>query len=258
MFRDLVDDPDNYSIEPHLFLDVPYVPSEENIVEAVLELAGFGRRDVLYDLGSGDGRVVVATAMRHDARAIGIELDPMRIADAMEYAGAVGVEYMVDFIEDDIFTADISEATVVKIYLLDSINVQLRPRLLETLRPGTRIVSHAFNMGDWQEDARRRVSGSNLYLWIVPAAVAGEWEWQGPNGQAYRVELEQKYQRVKAHAWCNGTSMTVGSAVLKGEELVLELTPADDATPQVWTLTFADGELSSASLDAPAEPPLAV
>src|SRR5690606_9512867 len=128
-------------------------------------LAGVGRRDVLYDLGCGDGRIVVAAARHFGTRGVGIEIDPARIADAMEYAGDVGVEYLVDFVEDNIFTADIAEATVVTLYLLDTVNLKLRPRLLHELRPGTRIVSHAFDMGDWLPDEHLELGGINLYKW---------------------------------------------------------------------------------------------
>lgn len=172
MFRDLVDDLDDFSAEPDKFLDVPFVPTDERVIEAMLTLAGVGPEDVLYDLGSGEGGIVIAAARDYGARGIGIEIDPLRIADAMEYAGDAGVEHLVDFVEDDIFTADFHEATVVTLYLLESINIQLRPELLRQLRPGTRIVSHAFNMGDWKADEQVDVSGISIYKWVVPARAA--------------------------------------------------------------------------------------
>lgn len=172
MFRDLVDDLDDFSAEPDKFLDVPFVPTDERVIEAMLTLAGVGPEDVLYDLGSGEGGIVIAAARDYRARGIGIEIDPLRIADAMEYAGDAGVEHLVDFVEDDIFTADFHEATVVTLYLLESINIQLRPELLRQLRPGTRIVSHAFNMGDWKADEQVDLSGISIYKWVVPARAA--------------------------------------------------------------------------------------
>lgn len=249
MFSDLVSDLDYCSSEPDLLLPVPYVPTDEKVVEEMLSLAGVGHRDVLYDLGSGDGRIVVAAAMQRDARAVGIELDPLRVADAMDYAGSTGVEYMVDFIEDDIFTADISEATVVTLYLLDSVNVELRPKLLSELAPGTRIVSHAFHMGDWRADERRSFSGATIYLWVVPARVAGTWEWTAPDGGQYRVTLEQQYQRVTASAWRNGQKARVKTARLSGSRLTLLLRGSKTALLEEYSLQFEDGRLIDATAD---------
>lgn len=240
-------DLDGYGMEPpELMLDVPYVPSDEKVVDALLDLAGVTSRDLLYDLGCGDGRIVVAAAMQRSARAVGIDLDPARIADAMEYAGNCRVERWVDFREGDLLEADFSNATVVTLYLLDSINLELRPRLQQELQPGTRIVSHAFDMGDWQPDDWLKLSDANLYMWIVPARVAGAWEWEGPDGTPYRVELRQKHQEVRGRAWRNGKRVQLESADLKGSRLDLTLGKARSRTLETFTLTFADGELQSA------------
>lgn len=243
MFRDLVDDLDNYSAEPDKYLDVPFVPTDESVVKAMLDLAGVGPKDVLYDLGSGDGRIVIAAARDHDARGIGIEIDPLRIADAMEEAGHVGVEYQVDFVEENILTADVSEATVVTLYLLDSINLQLRPRLLSQLRPGSRIISHAFGMGDWKADEELTLSGVKLYKWIVPAQVAGLWKWEGPDGKLYLVELEQKHQEVTGSAWLADEPAHLKSAKLHGSYLELEIQQDSSDTLSSFTLNFENGEL---------------
>lgn len=246
MIRDLLDDIDNYSSEPDRFLDVPFVPSDEAVVEAMLALAKVGPEDVVYDLGSGDGRILIAAARHRDARGVGVELDPDCVAEARDYAAHVGVEGFVGFIEGDIFTADISNATVVTLYLLQAVNMRLRPRLLNELRPGTRVVSHAFDMGDWQPDDWLKLSGANLYMWIVPARVAGAWEWEGPDGTPYRVELRQKHQEVRGRAWRNGKRVQLESADLKGSRLDLTLGKARSRTLETFTLTFADGELQSA------------
>ena len=250
MFRDLVDDLDDYSPEPEKFLDVPFVPTDESVIKAMLDLAGVGPKDVLYDLGSGDGRILIAAAKAHDTRGIGIEIDPLRIADAMEYAGDTGVEYLVDFVEEDIFTADFSEATVVTLYLLDSINVQLRPRLLSELRPGTRIISHAFDMGDRKADERLRLNGINIYKWIVPAQVAGIWEWEGLDGKAYRVELQQKYQEVTGSAWLDDNATPLKGARLHGDCLELKIQGTDTTSLNSFTLNFEDNELQSVLEDS--------
>jgi len=225
VFRDLIDDFDNYSSQSGMFLDVPFVPSDDAVVSAMLGLAKIGSEDILYDLGAGDGRIVVAAAREYHCRSVGVEIDPLRIADAMEYAGDAGVEYLVDFIEGDIFTAEFSEATVVTLYLLDSINLQLRPRLLAELRPGSRIVSHAFSMGDWKADEVLEVGGIKIYKWVVPAKVAGTWEWEAVDGTLVRAELTQKFQKVTARAWMNGRPAKVRHTRLHGSLLELDLHP---------------------------------
>ena len=149
--------------------DVIYVPTPQPVVEGMLELAGVGPDDVLYDLGSGDGRIPVTAAKKYSIRAVGIDINPVRIREANANAEAAGVTDKVTFIEADLFQADISEATVVTLYLLQSLNVKLRPKLLSELRPGTRIVSHAFDMAnEWEPEETREVDGSMIYLWTVP------------------------------------------------------------------------------------------
>jgi SAM-dependent methyltransferase len=153
---------------PAAALDVPFVPTPEKVVEGMLELAKVGPRDTVYDLGSGDGRIVITAAKKHGARGVGIDIDPERIREARDNARKANVFHMVEFREGDLFKADISQATVVTIYLLSGINMKLRPKLLADLRPGTRIVSHAFDMGDWKPAATQRVGSSTLYYWVVP------------------------------------------------------------------------------------------
>jgi len=151
-------------------LDVPYVPTPEPVVDAMLKLAQVKRGDVLYDLGSGDGRIVIAAAKRYGVRGTGVDIDPQRIREANANARVAGVAGRVRFLNQDLFAIDFSEATVVTLYLLPRINLQLRPKLLAELRPGTRIVSHGFDMGDWHPERVVQVGSSTLYLWIVPPA----------------------------------------------------------------------------------------
>ena len=229
-FRDL--DFEGYSADDSdIILDVPYVPSDEKIVHSMLEFAQVSSEDTLYDLGCGDGRILVAAAMEHSTRGVGIDMDPMRITEAIEYAGHSGVEHLVHFFEGDLMEADFSQATVVTLYLLDVVNIKLRPRLLDELRPGTRIVSHAFNMGDWKADQQQSCGSIKLYKWIVPAKVAGSWEWQTRQGDTYSVELKQKYQEVTGAAWCNGQAISLNKALLRGD--LLELTMQADNEPKV-------------------------
>ncbi len=154
--------------QPKRTPDIHFVPTPEEVVEAMLRLAEVDKNDVVYDLGSGDGRIPITAARRFGARAVGIDLDPKLVAQATRSAQEAGVGDRVRFIEGDIFEADISAATVVTLYLLTSINERLRPKLLKELRPGTRIVSHQFRMGDWQPDREIVVDYRPLFLWRVP------------------------------------------------------------------------------------------
>ncbi|MDX1983773.1 MAG: methyltransferase domain-containing protein [Bryobacteraceae bacterium] len=148
--------------------DVPYVPTPEQIVDEMLKLAGVKPSDVVYDLGCGDGRIVVRAARQFGARGVGIDIDPGRIREANERARAEGIADRVRFIEQDLFLADISEATVVTLYLLTTVNKRLRPKLLADLKPGARVVSHQFDMEDWKPAKKIVKNGRVLYLWIVP------------------------------------------------------------------------------------------
>lgn len=148
--------------------DVIYVPTPQPVVDAMLEMANVRKGDVLYDLGSGDGRIPVTAARKYGVRAVGIDIDPQRIKEARVNAEAAGVTDRVTFRQEDLFKTDFSEASVVTLYLLDSLNEKLRPRLLAELKPGTRIVSHAFRMGDWEPEQTRQVDGATIYYWTVP------------------------------------------------------------------------------------------
>jgi SAM-dependent methyltransferase len=149
-------------------LDVPFVPTPTAVVNAMLSLGNVKKNDVLYDLGSGDGRIVITAAQKFGTRGVGIDIDPQRIAEANQNAQKAGVTDRVQFRQQDLFTTDLSSATVVTLYLLPEINLKLRPRLLSQLKPGTRIVSHAFDMGDWKPQKVVQVAGQTIYYWTVP------------------------------------------------------------------------------------------
>ena len=153
-------------------LDVPYVPTKEPIVERMLRMAKVKQGDVLYDLGCGDGRIVIAAAKRFGIRGVGIDIDPQRIAEAEENARKAGVADRVKFIQGDLFEANIQNATVVTLYLLPEVNLKLRPKLLSDLKPGTRIVSHNYDMGDWkpEQTVKLTVDGTEhvVYAWTIP------------------------------------------------------------------------------------------
>jgi SAM-dependent methyltransferase len=147
--------------------DVPYVPTPPEVVEGMLKLAGVRPDDVVYDLGCGDGRIVIMAAKKFHARGVGIDIDPDRVREANENARREGVAGRVRFIQQNFFNADIHEATVVTLYLLTSVNLKLRPKLLKELKPGTRVVSNTFDMGDWKPDKEIEVDGHRLYLWVI-------------------------------------------------------------------------------------------
>lgn len=147
--------------------DVPFIPTSEEVVEGMLDLAGVTERDVVYDLGSGDGRIVLAAA-RRGARAVGVELDADLVAQSRAAARRAGLQDRATFHHGDLFQADLSEATVVTLYLRSLVNLELRPKLQKDLRPGARIVSHAFKMGDWKPARQTVLGGEALYLWTIP------------------------------------------------------------------------------------------
>jgi SAM-dependent methyltransferase len=147
--------------------DVPYEPSPPEVVWAMLQLAAVGPDDVVYDLGCGDGRIVIEAA-KLGARGVGVDIDPERIREARANARAAGVEDRVDFVEADLFQTDVSPATVVMLFLWPEVNLRLRPQLLAQLRPGSRVVSHLHDMGDWKPATKIHVAGRRLYLWVVP------------------------------------------------------------------------------------------
>ncbi len=152
--------------------DVIYVPTPQTVVDAMLRLAKVGKNDVVYDLGCGDGRIVITAAKQYGARGVGIDINPVRIKESNANAVAEGVTDLVTFKAADLFadSTDISEATVVTLYLLPSLNVKLRPKLFRDLKPGTRIVSNSFDMGEWEPEATREVEGRTIYFWTIPTS----------------------------------------------------------------------------------------
>jgi SAM-dependent methyltransferase len=148
--------------------DVPYVPTKQTVVDAMLKLAKVTSNDVVFDLGCGDGRIVITAAKDFGATGTGIDIDPARILEANENAKKANVADKVKFVEADLFKTDFSSASVVTLFLLPSINLKLRPQLLAQLKPGTRIVSHAFDMGDWKPEQTIYVDGATIYYWTIP------------------------------------------------------------------------------------------
>lgn len=205
--------------EAALGKDVPYVPTRMDTVEEMLRLGSVSADDVVFDLGCGDGRIVIAAAEKYGASGVGIDIDPVRIKEAEENAKKAGVTEKVRFIRGDLFHADLREATAVMLYLLPSVNVRLRPKLLAELRPGTPVVSHDFDMGQWKADARTTVGTDDLFLWIIPAKVAGTWTWSGSDGELRRVELEQEFQKFEGR----GRGLSIWNGSLNGDAITFDL-----------------------------------
>jgi precorrin-6B methylase 2 len=149
--------------------DVPYVPTPQEVVDEMLKLADIKSNDVLYDLGCGDGRIVVTAAKRYGIKAVGIDINPERIAEANENARKAGVTDKVKFIQGDLFQTSLKEPTVLTLYLLPAVNLKLRPKIMDEMKPGARVVSHSFDMGDWQPDKTVDVDYRKIYFWKVPA-----------------------------------------------------------------------------------------
>lgn len=159
------------ALAPTPRLDVPYVPTPQPVVDRMLSIANVSNSDLLYDLGSGDGRIVITAARRYGAKGVGIDLDPQRVREARENATQAGVAHRVQFVSGNLFEADLSDATVVTLYLLSSVNRNLRPQLWRQLKVGTRVVSHAFDMGsEWPPEKTESVEGSTIYYWTIKEA----------------------------------------------------------------------------------------
>ena len=209
-------------------LDVPYVPTPADVVKRMLEVAEVGPEDFVIDLGSGDGRIAIAAVKDHKAKgSMGVDLNPERIAEANANAKEAGVTDKVEFREQNLFETDFSQATVLTMYLLPDVNVSLRPKILD-LKPGTRVVSHAFDMDEWEADHYERVDGRSVYLWIVPAQVEGRWKVGAPEGDL-ELSLIQEFQNVTGTAKdASGQTLPVAGKV-KGSEIELNVGEGDGA-----------------------------
>lgn len=184
--------PAAFSAPPRL--DAPYVASDMEVVDGMLSLASLRPDDYVIDLGSGDGRILIAAARSNGARGLGVDIDPARIEEANRNARAAGVTGLVTFRQQDLFQTPLQEADILTLYLTAEVNLRLRPRILAQMRPGTRVVSNEFDMGDWRYDLRRRVGATNVFLWIVPARVDGAWTLT-ENGRSVPLAIEQQFQR---------------------------------------------------------------
>jgi len=244
--------------------EIPYVTTPAGVVDAMLSIAKVGEKDTLFDLGSGDGRIVIAAAKQFHARGVGIELDGTLVAQSRETAAREDVSDRVEFLQQDIFASDFRNATVLTMYLLPEVNLDLRPRILFGMRPGTRVVSHDWDMGDWEPDDRRVVATSEkavwplkesrVYLWIVPARVAGYWRGTlaGPEGEdPVVIEFAQRFQNASANVWLRRWNMA-GNGRIRGDSVSLRLDRSSwkpGAAPLHFTLRVDGGRIEGEAQD---------
>ena len=215
--------------------DVIWVPTPQALVERMLDMAKAGPSDYVVDLGSGDGRTVI-TAAKRGIRALGIEYNPDMVELSKRNAEKEGVAARATFMKADIFETDFSQATVLTLYLLPSLNVKLRPTILK-MKPGTRVVSHAFTMDDWQADQTDNVEGRTAYMWIVPARVEGTWRWSvaGSGPKDYELMLRQQYQNVEGVVRMDEKMGQLRNVKLSGDQItfsVVETTAGNPITRQ--------------------------
>ncbi|MCZ7566349.1 MAG: class I SAM-dependent methyltransferase [Burkholderiales bacterium] len=211
--------------------EVPFVPTPQNVVEAMLKLAEVRPGDFVIDLGSGDGRIVITAVRQFGAEGLGIDYDASLVREATEAAARAGVSERASFRKQDFFETDLSQATVLALYLLPEYNRALRPRILEQLRPGARVVSHDWDMGDWEPDEKITVPApektlggtqtSTIYLWRVPAQVAGNWRARLGAGGELELDLEQRFQRVGGKVRYRQVECPIEAATLSGDQLAL-------------------------------------
>jgi precorrin-6B methylase 2 len=227
--------------------DVPYVPTDDAVVTAMLDLANVHEGDVLYDLGCGDGRIVLAAAKRR-ARAVGMDIDLQRIHECQENARRLGMSRHVTFLNKSFFEVDLSAASVVTLYLLPSINIKLRPKLLWELRPGARVVSNNFDMKEWPPDATASFTSRVLYKWTVPAWVQGRWDCIVDDSTKCRrwrmkLELERHFQRMrgKAHVGRNDINLTEGR--ISGDQISFTLWHAQHLIPAIHFVGRVQGNV---------------
>jgi SAM-dependent methyltransferase len=223
--------------------DVPYVPTPESVVDVMLKLANVGPRDFVVDLGSGDGRILIAAAKKRGARGFGVDIDGALVHEARREAQRQGVAARVEFLEQNLVITDIDRASVLTLYLSSSLMMQLRPRFFRELRPGTRIVSHDFDMEGWQPDARVTVPvpgkpygppSSEVYFWVVPANAAGHWRWRSPPGHAaadVELALSQTFQMLEGALQAGAGRGRMEQGRMRGDEIRFILSAEVDGRP---------------------------
>lgn len=233
--------------------DVIFLPSAADVVARMLTVARVRPDDVVYDLGCGDGRIVIAAVKSRAARGVCVDIDPSRIAASQRNADTAAVRHRIEFRQADLFETDLRTATVVALYLSPALNERLRPKLFREARPGTRIVSHNFAMGDWRPDTLVRVAWpagttSTIYAWVLPADVAGTWELTIPasaGDRRFRIRFAQHHQELSGTASADGRPVTLSAAHLVGDRLEFQLTEQHADRPAILRFT---GRVSGAAM----------
>ena len=207
-------------------LDVPYVATPYEIADEMVRLADVKGDDVVYDLGCGDGRLVIAAVMKAGCSGVGVDIDPERIKESRQNAIVGGVQDRVRFVEQNFFDSNVREATVMLIYLFPDVNIKLRAKFLKEMKPGSRLVSHAFDMGDWKPDNTASIRAQRVYYWVIPANATGTWKWSTPGGRqsVYVLEMEQKYQAIRGTITQGGNKTNLAEAKLTGDRIAFTVT----------------------------------
>jgi hypothetical protein len=236
--------------EPSPKPDIFYLPTPQRVVDVMLLMAEVKKDDMLYDLGSGDGRLVITAAKRYGARGIGIEIDPRLLTVATRNAFRAKVEDKAQFREADLFTSDFKDATVITLYLLDTLNERLRPQIFAQVKPGTRIVSHAFRMGDWIPDAERKLTIDGrpyeAFFWVVPANISGRWKLTGTGkikGLPGEVVVEQTFQDFIVRT-ADGSAL-LGEGKVNGSEFYVTLPAGSRGKPTRFTGTIEGNRIDA-------------
>lgn len=236
-------------------LDVPYAGTRSEVIARMLELAEVGPADHVIDLGTGDGRILIAAARDRGARGEGVDLDPVLVRRAQRNAEREGVSDRVAFRTENLFATPLGRASVLTLFLLPEVNLRLRPRILGEMRPGARVVSHAFDMGDWPPDARGRAGGARVYLWIVPARVAGRWRLVHEDGGEARLAFTQHFQRIGGTVVAAGVARPLAHSRLRGARI--GFVADSGAGPRRYEGLVQGDAIVPASTSATAGPPLA-
>src|SRR5512139_314724 len=222
--------------------DVIWVPTPDELVNRMLTMAKVTPKDYVFDLGAGDGKIAIAAGKKFGATAVGIEYNPDMAKLAQCFVQAEGVADRVKIIQGDIFKEDFSKATVVTMYLLPELNLRLRPTILN-MKPGTRVTSHQFTMGDWEPDETAEVEYRTAYLWIVPAKVDGNWTLRDPAGATFNVNLKQVFQKVSGELVAGGPRQPIVGAALRGDEIKFAFND-DKGVTRTLTGTVKGNELT--------------
>ena len=235
--------------------DVIWIPTSPELVKRMLTMAKVSSQDIVYDLGAGDGIIAITAAKQFGARAYGIEYNPQMALHAQNNVRAAGVADKVSIRQGDIFEEKFDEATVVTMYLLPHLNLKLRPTLLK-MKPGTRIVSHAFHMGDWEPDETMSHESARGYFWVVPAQVEGDWMFSGMEGGPMRVSLRQTYQNIGGMFTRASNTQPLVGARLRGEDISFQFSTPDKNVHNFTGRVAGDritGTVNSATLHTPVE-----